>query len=281
MKYWRILLCLCLGSLAGCSGEKKTQSVCSDIAKIRAFAGAQVKIEHLRRRMYPDWATIRNYYERASPIVMEIDRLCKTRYEKDIREALEKCLADEDPGVNQQVLAKGLQHVAVLALLGQLSVMATEDEGVRRSAAGCVTEYFEGIRPTFQRRDKDYFKSVPTLEKAALQALERLRTAAGQGQTEVLAARRALEHAIWRTYALSVLYEVEEIEKLIRTDRSRCEVKRMEAVIFYRILAPEVERRDREAHKVLSRMLLGSLEGMTTLTVLDCFEKGLPNVPLK
>ena len=154
-------------------------------------------------------------------------------------------------------------------------------DSIRRAASEDIAAYFEGIRPTFVRRDKDFFGGERTLEASADQALEHLNRAAEGRPGEIFAARRELEDAIARTYALSVLYEVEEIERLRATDRAACDVKRKEAEIFYRIVRPRVRRRDPKADGTIVAMLTGSYDAMSAKAIEESLKKGLPEVPLR
>lgn len=257
---------------AVCCARKGTPP--RELERARTFAAAQLSIERMRRQEAPDWSAIREQYETAASVVREV----RSSYDAEIREALDNCSHGERPKVNQQVLAKGLQHVAVLAMTRELDAMADAGPEAREDAAEVVAAYFEGIRQTFVRRDANFFGSKKTLEAAAEEAIEHLgRAAAG----ETLAARRELEDAIARTYALSVLYEVEEIERLRATDRAACDVKRKEAEIFYRIVRSRVRRRDSKADETIVAMLTGSYDAMSARVIEENLNKGLPGVPLR
>ncbi len=260
---------------AVCCARKGMRS--RELERARTFAAAQLSIERMRKQEAPAWSAIREQYETGAGVVREVS----SSYDAEIREALENCSRGESPDVNQQVLAKGLQHVAVLAMTRELDAMAEAEPDAREWAARAVAAYFGGIRPTFVRRDGDYFAGKKTLEASADQALEHLNRAAEGRFGEILAARRELEDAIARTYALSVLYEVEEIERLRATDRAACDVKRKEAEIFYRIVRPRVRRRDPKADETIVAMLTGNYDAMSASVIEENLKKGLLNVPLR
>lgn len=249
----------------------------------KAFADAEVTIERMRAQATPDWAGIKEQYEKTLPIVRKIDQVSQVTYEKEIGEALVKCASGEDAAINQQIVGKGLQHVAVLAIReefkGLTAVKANAEE--LKAGVGRIAALFEGIRPTFTRRDKDFFEAKKTLEAEAEKALESLTKAPDQGPDAVVSGQMLLENAILRTYALCVLFEIEDVEKLRDTDLKKCEVKRMEGVVFYRIIQPRVKRSDPKADETILAMLKASPANMSAATMKDALTKGLPGIPLK
>ena len=261
-----------------CAGKEGRPSA---LAKAKAFAQAEVKIERMRRQEAPDWSAIKEEYETAAGVVGEMDELSGKNYDVEIREALERCSRGEEPRVNQQVLAKGLQHVAVLAMREELDAMAGADAAGRKAAAELVWAYFEGIRPTFARRDGDLFGGKSTLEATAERALDLLKNSAASTPGAILTARRELEGAIARTYALSVIYEVEGIEKLRDKDRRKCDVKRKEAEIFYRIIQPRISRRDPKADETICAMLAGDYGAVSAKEIEKMLRGGLFGIPLR
>ncbi len=276
------VLLVCGGLLlSGCGSEdgRETKKSAPRVKDAAVHAAAEVRIEHLRKQKTPDWAAITAAYEKTAKLVKEIDRLEKTRYAAEIREALRKCAKGERPKVHQQTVAKGLQHVTVLAIRRELGRMA----GAKKSSgqAAVIAVYFEGIRPTFSRRDRDYFGGRSTLEAAAEKALARLGKAGTSGGAELLAAQRELKDIIARTYALCVLFEVQEIAKLRDKDRDKCDVKRAEAVIFYRIISSRVKQKAPKAHATISAMLAGGYEAMDPRGLEAQLKKGLPGLPLR
>jgi len=220
---------------------------------INEFAAAEVKIERLRKQTPPDWDAVSLLYEKAAPLVKETDSQEALDYDRTIRAALEKCKAGDDVKVNQQMPAKGLQHVAVLGIRRNLHALAkTARPELNARHTDRIAAYFEGIRPTFTRRDNDFFPTAPTLEPGAIKALARLKQADAE---DLIGAGRNLEAVIARTYALSVLFEVLEIEKLRDSDTEACRVKRAEALIFYRILALRIQTRIPALHAEITAML--------------------------
>lgn len=262
--------------LAGCGGEKKPRD--PDLAAIEAYAKAEVTIERLRIQKGPNWDAISAQYEITSTIVKKIDSKRRTDYDPQIREALRKCAAGENVKVNQQTLAKGLQHVTVLAITAELDATAKADSAGRKIAADRIAAYFEGIRPTFVRRDQNFFPQTNTLEKAVDAALERLAKA---DSAAIITARRQLEDVLARTYALCVLYEVLEIEKLRDSDLAECDTKRAEAVIFYRIIQSRIRKRSPRTDEVISNMLKGSYDVMDAKLIEASLKTGLAGVTLR
>ncbi|MHC4645534.1 MAG: hypothetical protein ACYTBJ_08525 [Planctomycetota bacterium] len=266
MRLWTLILIV---GLAGCSREKPADS---ELAGIKAYAEAQVTIERLRKQTDPGWDAISSKYEITSKTVRQIDAAWGTVYDKQIRAVLKKCAAGEKVKVNQQILAKGLQHVTVLVVTGELDRMAESTQAERKVAAEHIAAYFEGIRPTLTRRDTDFFGRKKTLETSADTALGHLSEAGSAG---LLAARREIEDVIARTYALSVLYEIMEIEKARDSDRDKCDVKRKEAEIFYRIIEPRVKRNNPKMHEIVSNTLAGSYDTMDAKAVEQYLITGL------
>jgi len=263
-------------ALAGCSADKKPRD--SDLAAVKAYAQAEVTIERLRKRKEPNWDAIAEQYEITAATVKKIDAKSGTLYDRRIREALKSCAAGESVKVNQQTLAKGLQHVTVLAITAGLDAMAKVDMAGRKAAAERVAEYFEGIRPTFVRRDQDFFPQTKTLEKAADEALERLEKA---DSAALLTARRQLEDILARTYALCVLYEVAQIEELRVSDLAECDVKRAEAVIFYRIIQHRIKKRSARADEAISNMLKSGYDVMDSKSLEANLQTGLAGIALR
>jgi len=267
-KTWFCLVFLA-AALTGCS-SKKTADL--ELAGIEAYAKAEVTIEIMRKQKEPDWNAIQAQYEITSAIVKKYDAKLGMQYDADIRQALSKCATGEKVEVNQQTLAKGLQHVTVLAIRDELDAV---DKSV---SAKRIKAYFEGIRPTFIRRDKDFFGEAKALETAANMALEHLVTA---GSADFLAARREIEDVIARTYGLCVLYEIMDIEKLRNTDLAKCEVKKAEAVIFYRIIEQRIKKRSPKTAEMISNMLNGNYATMHPAILEKILEAGLMPISLR
>jgi hypothetical protein len=267
-KTW-ICLALLVTSLMGCSAKK---TVDQELPGIEAYAKAEVTIERMRKETEPDWNAIKAQYEITSAIVKKYDAKLDMQYDSEIRQALSKCAAGEKVKVNQQTLAKGLQHVTVLAIRDELD---GKDKAV---SAKRIQAYFEGIRPTFIRRDKDFFAENKTLETAADAALERLVKA---DSADHLTARREIEDVIARTYGLCVLFEVMEIEKLRNSDLAKCDVKRAEAIIFYRIIEPRIKKRSPKTAEIISYMLNGNYATMNSAALEKYLEAGLTPISFR
>ena len=268
IKTWFYFAFLVVG-LMGCSSKKTADS---ELAGIEAYAKAEVTIEIMRKLKEPDWNAIKAQYEITSAIVKKYDAKLGMQYDADIRQALSKCAAGQKVKVNQQILAKGLQHVTVLAIRDELN-------GVDKSvSAKRIKAYFEGIRPSFVRRDKDFFGENKTLQTAADAALEHLAKA---GSADYLAARREIEDVIARTYGLCVLFEIMDIEKLRDSDLAKCEVKKMEAIVFYRIIAPKIKKRSPKVAETISNMLNGNYATMDPAALEKNLEAGLSPISLR
>lgn len=253
-----------------------------DADRARAFAASQIRIERLRSQEKPDWVAIRREYEGLVPLIEEIDRLQQTDCQAVLQAALEQCAAGERPDVNQQVLAKGLQQVAVLAMTRQMDELAATDPEKRKAAAEVIAAYFEGIRPTLVRRDANFFAGQPTLQRAADAVLARLRAAVSADDLAgVLAARRELEDVLFRTYALSVLYEAQELEKLRASDRAACDVKRAEAQMFYRILEPRIKKRHAAEHEALTALWNGPYDAVSAELTEKLLVQAFEGMPLR
>jgi len=175
---------------------------------------------------------------------------------------------------------KGLQHAAVLAIGRELDGLAAPERDQREMAARRVAAVFEGIRPTFSRRDKDFFVGKPTLEASADSALAALRQAAASGASTAIGPRRDLDNAINRTYALSVLYEIQGVAKMSQTDRAGCDVKLKEAEIFYAVIRPRVKQKAPDADAALTAMLAADYSTYSADAARQQLRKGLPDVEL-
>ncbi len=220
-------------------------------------AAAQVTIERLRKAPIPDWKAIRTAYDLCRPLVVEVDHKHKLTYQEQIDKALNLCVLGEKVKVNQQTLAKGLQHAVVLKISDLMQQMGTDGAQGRKVAAHQITTLFEGIRPTFTRRDKDFYKNREILEKQVDKALADLVKTSKSGGPDCFMAANLLKESINRTYALSLLFELLEIEKYRDTDLAKCDVKLAEAKIFYRIIEPVVKKSDRRGHRTITTCLKG------------------------
>jgi len=248
-----------------------------ELDNIKKYAAAQVNIERLRKQVPTDWDEIAAQYAVTSPFVKEMDKKMSLTYHNDIMDATRRCKAGEDVKINQQVLAKGLQHVTVLFIRQQLQAIARAKNGEREKYARRTAAFFEGIRPTVTRRDKDFFAAHNVLEQTANQALQRL---TGEVTGDLIIAARDLEDTIIRTYALSVLYEILQIEKLRDTDSNACHVKLKEAVIFYRIIQPTLKRRNPKSDELISAMLKSRFPQMNAGLLEENLKAGLRGIAL-
>jgi hypothetical protein len=232
-----------------------------DIAKAKQFAKSELKIEEIRASKTPDWAAVSAQYKLMLPVVKYIDEKCKLDYDKQMQDALKNCAAGSDVETNDETIGKGLQHINVLAIRQELDMMSADPNNIKPSAQR-VAAYFEGIRPTFVRRDKGFFEGKKTLEAAADEALKELSKAS---KTSLLTASRNLDDVIAKTYALSVLYEVQEIEKKRSSDVAFCNGKRVEAKIFYRVLQQRIEKRSPKINETIVNILNGGFGGMNSM----------------
>ena len=274
----RIVVCIVAAAVmaAGCGSKKDSSG--PELDAIKAYAKAEVTIERLRKQKAPDWDAIGAQYEITSAAVKRIDAKHGTDYDGEIRRALKKIASGERVKVNQQVLAKGLQHVTVLAIMQELDSMVKSDSAGRRGGALRVAAYFEGIRPTFVRRDADFFAESRLLEKTADVAIKGLSSG---DSASFVTARRELEDILARTYSLCVLYEVMEVERLRGSDLGGCDVKRSEAVIFYRIVQARIRKRSAKADEVIRNMLDGSYDTMDSKVLESNLQAGLGGVVLR
>ena len=271
------LLLIIAISVSGCSDKTDILSGTPGIAEIKQFAAAQVMIETLRRQSPPDWQKISEAYETTSGITVMIDQKHSMDYDHRIREALEKCISGENVRVNQQILAKGLQHAAVLAIDEEIHMMTRQDILDDASRQERIAAYIEGIRPTFVRRDQDFFPETKQLEADLETALFALKDA--EPETMIFAIRM-LDDVIDRVYAFSTLYEIMEIERLRDKNLADCEVKKMEAVIFYRIISPRIRRNSSSADQLITNMITGSFDSMDSELIKENLENGLKNIRL-
>jgi len=232
---------------------------------------ACLEIEKIRANKNPDSNAINAQYEITLPVVKYIDSVCAANYDREIRDALKKLAAGEKPEINGQIIGKGFQNVTVLAIRQELDLMAADPNNIKPCAER-IAAYFEGIRPTFIRRDKGFFEGKKTLEAAADAVLGRLQKA---DKGDLLTASRELEDVIARTYALSVLYEMQDIEKARDSDLDTCDVKRVEGGLFYRIIQPRIEKRSPKTNGTLLNILNGNYGAMNSQEVEKYLSAGL------
>ena len=255
----------------GLSGPDKKQNV-PKLAVVKQYVNACLEIEKIRADKNPNWAAANIQYELTLPVVKNIDAKYATGYGEEISNALKKCAAGEKIEINGQIIGKGFQHVTVLAIRQELDLMATAKPADVKASAERIAAYFEDIRPTFVRRDKGFFEGEKTLEAAADAAIEQL---SKSDKSNLLTVSRELEDVIARTYALSMLYEVEEIEKLRDSDLATCDVKRVEAGMFYRIIQPRIEKRSPKTNEIILNMLNGGYGAMDSQEIEKYLTAGL------
>ncbi|MGA1870669.1 MAG: hypothetical protein ACMUJM_19215 [bacterium] len=242
------------------------------LAYLKEFAKAEVVIEHMRKQDNPNWNAIREQYNICSKLVKEVDEKNNTDYHKAIQDAIEKCAHNERTKVNQQTLAKGLQHIAVMKIRDLIGSMANADKAARKSSAYQISALFNGIRPTFTRRDKDFFHGKKQLEREADLALTQLKS---NNEADYITAANRLENIINRTYALCVLYEMQSIEKLRATDFEQCDVKLAEAALFNRIIEPKIKKTDRRAHQTITVILNAEYSAVNSERLKNALNRGL------
>lgn len=251
--------------------QQKEEAAISKIGQIKEFANAEVMIERLRKQQNPVWEKISDQFNRTVPIVKEIDSIHNLNYYEKINNAISDCNAGKKVKVNQQILAKGLQHIAVLSIFDEMSRLVNSGTKEKKVYADRIKAFFEGIRPTFIRRDKDFFNSVKTLEKDADNALQHLTDL----DYDVIMALRELRNIIFRAYALCVIYEIIGVEKYRDQDLDICAVKQKEAEIFYRIIRPEIKKHSEKADEIILNMLSGNYENMDSKIIEENIQLGL------
>ena len=185
---------------------------------------------------------------------------------------LKNCASGVDYGINTQIVGKGFQHVTVLAIRQELDLMAGAGPEEMKAGADKIAAYFEVIRPTMARRDKGFFEGKKTLEAAAEDAIAKLEKA---DRGELLSASRELEDVIARTYALSLVYEIIEVEKKRDSDPNFCEIKRTESKMFYRIIQPRIERHSPKSNQIILNILNGSFGAMNSADIERYLSEGL------
>ncbi len=234
---------------------------------IKVYSKSVAMIGNLQRQTPVDWNAVRVEYDTIAPLVTTMDAAWNMTYDQDIRQAIEECAADKNVDVHKQTIGKGLQHIAALGITQELDTL-----GKSASAGERVAAYFESIRATFARRDTGFFGDQKTLETAADQSIQRLSAA---NAADLLTARRELEDVMARTFALSVLYEVLEWEKVRDSDPDFCEVKRKEAEIYYRIIQPRMKKRAAKADEIIANMLAGSSQNVNAALLEEQLQIGL------
>lgn len=245
---------------------------------IKFFADAEIKIEHLRKKSPVDWKEIKKQYNATIPIVMIIDKLDNTNYKSEMDAAFDKCLKGEDVKVNQQIFAKGLQCVAVSGIRHKITKLGITKQRVREIKG--ISLFIEGIRPTFIRRDQTVFGGKRTLEAEVEKILTEMNKNAEKGSPALFTDIQRLEKLITRVYALSVIFEIEGIEKYRASNKEKCDVKLKEAEIFYRIIEKQVKQRNPNADKIIKSIFKVDFNNMDSKVVRKALENSLPQIKL-
>jgi len=273
MKHTCATLLMLVLILFGCGNAPKDDQ----LQGLKTYVDAQIKIEHLRKQKPADWNAVEAQYKFASTLVKEADKKFGLDYDNQIEIALNRCKANIDARVKQQIFAKGLQHITVLKIRENLkALVVASDPDIRSKYALRVATLFEGIRPTFTKRDEDFFKMSPNLEKAALNAIENLKKG-----SEMITSGRELENAIKRTYALSMIFEIQEIEKTKISNPGECHVKRMEAQIFYRIIQEAIQRTNANSDRNIVYLLESGFDQMSPVVLEEDLRTGLKGITIR
>ena len=254
-----IQLAFVSGSFA--ADANATKQAVPDLAAVKQYTAAHLELERIRAEKTPDWAAVNASYEKTLPVIKSIDAKYGTQYDREIRDALKKCAAGDKIKINGQIIGKGFQHITVLAIQRELDFAASAKQADIKTSAKRIAAYFEDIRPTFVRRDKGFFEGKKTLEAAADAAITQL---SKSNKNSLLTPSRELEDVIMRTYALSVLYEMEELEKKRDSDVEFCDVKKIEAAVFYRIIQPRIEKRSPRTNEIILNMLNGNYDAINS-----------------
>lgn len=269
-----LLLLMLVLIFPGCGSKAPVDD---QLKGLKAYVDAEIKIEHLRKQKPADWKAVESQYKIASSVVREADKKYGLDYDNRIEVALNRCKANIDARVKQQIFAKGLQHVTVLKIRENLKALVVAgDPDIRLKYANRIEILFEGIRPTFMRRDEDFFKQAPVLEQTALKALAGLKKAG-----DVITAGRDLENVIKRTYALSMIFEIIEIERIKIAKPGECHVKRMEAQIFYRIIQEAVKKADANADRNILYLLGSGFDQMSAMILEEDLRVGLKGITIR
>lgn len=272
MRITILMVCACV--LFGCKSKSHTQNDDSELEFFKNCAKAQIEVEQLRKGKTPDYDIIEKKLEVCAPLIKWSDVNHRTTYEKDFKEALDKCKKGEAIKVNQQTYAKGLQHVVALKMRDLFFLMNSKNKKENMLLYEKVSALFEGIRPTFLRRDESFYGGKKTLEKEADELLLKMKTAAEKNISMTFLLKQ-FSDLINKTYALSVLYEVQQIEKKRDNDVAECDVKRAEAAIFYRVIEPFIKKRNEKLHAEIAAILKAQYTSFDAKKVQQQLNNGL------
>jgi hypothetical protein len=254
------------------ASEAKKRAV-PDMAMVKQYVKAQSEIAKDMRSKSPNWAAINAQFKLTLPVIEDIDSQYKTHFTAEIGTALNKCAAGgEEYEINNEIVGKAFQQVTVKAIEQQLDRMGKAKPADMKADAKKIEAYFEVIRPIMARRDKTLFEGKKTLETAAEKAVDKLQTVS---KDDLLFASRELEDVMARTYALSVLYEATEIERLRDTNRPLAERHRVEASMYYGIIQSRIEKRNAKTNELMTNMLKGSLSTVDSQAVENYLTTGL------
>ncbi len=269
-----LLIGLVLFTLRACDGPSASPD--PELLRARRFGAAALAIERLRAGDPPDWLAIQARYEEASSLVQAQRQVDEPPLDDLLRAALARGVKGEDRAVAEQTVAKGLQLAALRALRAELGALgrsaAADQRGQARAAA-----YFEALRPTVQRRDRDYSQGRPVLEGEADAALEALAQSAGS--PAALAARRRLFDLLDRVYALSLRYEFEEIEARRDREPAICAAKLEEARFFLEANRRRMRRSSAAALQGLEGLIGGGCARVDAALGRRLIQEALPDLP--
>jgi hypothetical protein len=230
-----------------------------DTAMVKQFAKSFLEIERgIMGSKNPDWAAINAQFQRTLPVIKCIDAKYRTQYADKIDTALKKLAAgDQASEFNNEVVEKSYAQITVLAIDQQLDLMGKAAPSDMKAGAVKIAAYFDVIRPVYD----DIFESEKKLETQADAAIAKLQNG---NKSELLIASRQLDDIITRTYALSVVYETSEVEKVRETQPDLAARHRFEATMCYQIIQPRIEKRSPKTNEVILTMLKGNLNTISS-----------------
>ncbi|OGS21924.1 MAG: hypothetical protein A2252_04095 [Elusimicrobia bacterium RIFOXYA2_FULL_39_19] len=230
-----------------------------------------------------DYAAMEKVYSKdLQVLVKSLDKDFALSMNTSITAALANAKANKEPASEVQVVLKTLTRVFYLALSKSLdSAEKTNDLNTKMAELQKAAAYNTAAGVPAQRRDKTV-KPSPKLEEALTNAFSALEKSAQAGnKMEFMLQKKVIIDTLNKSYALSVLFEAEELIKARNKDPEFVKVKVAEGITYYKILQGAVVKNSPKSDEIIMNMLAGPAANYDENVLRSELNKGLGDVKLK
>ncbi|OGS21961.1 MAG: hypothetical protein A3J83_00880 [Elusimicrobia bacterium RIFOXYA2_FULL_40_6] len=236
------------------------------ISQIKEKIDASNKIGKTAQTKPVDFAALNKIYSKdLQPLVKSLDKEFNSGMDNGITTAISNGKANKEPAYEVQVVMKTLTRVFYLALVRSL-----EKGEIEKALA-----YNEAAKVPAQRRDKTV-KPCPNLEATLTTAFSALEQASKTGnKMDIMLQKKIIIDTLKKSYALSVLFEVEELIKNREKDPEFVKVKVAEGLTYYKILENDIKNNSPKSNEIIMSMFSGPASNYDLKVLREELNKGL------